>query len=54
MSNTNEAGVITGTGGQRYRPADAAAEILEAARLAQILNQFSNFFFCFVAARNVK
>ena len=29
------------------------AEFLEAARLAQILNQFSNFFFCFVAARNV-
>ena len=32
---------------------DLTAEFLEAARLAQILNQFSNFFFCFVAARNV-
>ena len=32
---------------------DLTAEFLEAARLTQILNQFSNFFFCFVAARNV-
>ena len=33
---------------------DFTAQLLETARFAQILNQLSNFFFCFVATSNVR